>query len=160
MAENQSIQDLLSELGEEFTPEQAAGLRAYNERLAEQFRVKQGQVTGDFAGAPLLLLTTTGAKSGQQRTTPLVYSQDGDHFVVIASKAGLSTNPDWYYNLLAQPDAVLELPGQRFSVRARLAEGSERRRLFDQQAAMMPVFLHYEKRAPREIPVFVLERRA
>lgn len=130
----------------------------FNKNLIAEFRATNGQVTGQFAGRPLLLLTSTGAKSGQPRTMPLVYSKDGDNLVIIASKGGADTNPDWYYNLVANPEATIELPGETFQVRARETAGEERRRLYDAQAAQMPTFADYEKKTTREIPLFVLER--
>ncbi|HEU5432099.1 MAG TPA: nitroreductase family deazaflavin-dependent oxidoreductase [Thermomicrobiales bacterium] len=131
---------------------------AFNRGVVEEFRDNGGVPPKRWAGRPLLLLTTTGAKSGQLRTTPLLYSTDGDRLIVIASKGGEPTNPDWYRNLVAHPNATVEVGGDRFPVRARIAEGTERRRLFDQQAAQMPFFADYERTTPREIPVVVLTR--
>src|SRR3954463_16516817 len=90
----------------------------FNQDLITEFRANKGVVTGVFANRPLLLLTTIGAKSGQPRTMPLVYTTDGDRLVVIASKGGAPTNPDWYHNLVANPEATVELPGETFRVRA------------------------------------------
>jgi deazaflavin-dependent oxidoreductase (nitroreductase family) len=131
---------------------------AFNAGVVEQFRANGGQIPGRWENQPLLLLTTTGTKSGLPRTTPLLYSTDGDRLVVIASKGGEPTHPDWYRNLLAHPDATVELANETFSVRAQTAAGTERRRLFDQQAALMPFFADYERTTPREIPVVVLTR--
>ena len=86
----------------------------FNQKLIAEYRANDGKVTGQFANAPLLLLTTTGAKSGKQRTTPLVHTVDGDRLVIIASKAGAPTNPDWYYNLLANPKVTVELGSESF----------------------------------------------
>lgn len=130
----------------------------FNERIIAEFRANHGKVGEPFAGRTLLLLTTTGAKSGQQRTSPLVYSKDGDRFIIIASKGGAPTNPDWYYNLLANPTATIEVGDETFPVRATIAEGDERTRLFDQMAAQMPGFAEYQKKTTRQIPVAVLER--
>lgn len=130
----------------------------FNEKLIAEFRANGGQVTGIFAGRPLLLLTTTGRKSGAPRTMPLVYSTDGDRLVVIASKGGAPTNPDWYYNLVANPEVTVELGAETFQARATVAEGAERERLYDQQAATMPAFAEYKQKTTREIPVVVLER--
>lgn len=151
------MSDFISQVRGDFTEEQAAALRAYNQNLSEQFRARGGKVEGDFAGAPLLLLTTRGARSGKQHTTPLVYTKDGENYVVIASKAGLETHPAWYYNLVAHPEATLEVETRRFPVRARLTEGQERQRLFEQQAALMPQFHDYARKTTRELPVFLLE---
>jgi deazaflavin-dependent oxidoreductase (nitroreductase family) len=130
----------------------------FNRDVIEEFRATGGKRAGRFTNRPLLLLTTTGARSGLPRTIPLVYSRDGDRLVVIASKGGESTNPDWYHNLLANPTVTVELPGETFRATASIAEGAERRRLFDQQAAQMPFFAEYERTTPRRIPVVVLTR--
>jgi deazaflavin-dependent oxidoreductase (nitroreductase family) len=132
----------------------------FNNRLIAEFRANDGVVTGAFAGAPLLLLTTTGARSGQSRTTPLVHTRDGDRYVIIASKGGAPTNPSWYHNLLATPAATVEVGSERFEVRSRVAEGEERDRLYDRQAALMPNFAEYQRNTSRRIPVIVLERVA
>lgn len=129
----------------------------YNTRLIEEYRSTGGNVTGDFAGRPLLLLTTTGAKSGQKRTNPLMYTTDGDRLVVIASKGGADTNPAWYHNLRANPEATVELGEERFSVRATVIEGAERDRIFDQVVEQLPGFGEYQKNTDRLIPVVVLE---
>ncbi len=131
----------------------------FNERLIEDFRRHHGQITtGPFSGRSLLLLTTRGAKSGQERTTPLAYTRDGDRIFVIASKGGAPTNPDWYRNLRANPRVTVEDGPEGFEANARVAKGGERRRLYDLQASRMPGFKEYEKRTSREIPVIVLER--
>lgn len=130
----------------------------FNQQLIDEYRATDGNVSGVFAGRPLMLLTTTGAKSGQPRTAPLVYTTDGDDLVVIASKGGAPTNPDWYHNLRAHPLVTVELGGDRFEARARVAEGQERERLYANQAAQMPAFADYQRKATREIPVVVLER--
>lgn len=132
----------------------------FNRQLIAEFRENNGHVTGYFADSPLMLLTTTGAKSGQPRTVPLVYTKDADRLVIIASKGGADTNPNWYHNLVAQPTATVELPGETFAARARVAAGEERDRLFAAQAALMPGFADYEKKTTRKIPVVILERAA
>jgi len=108
-------------------------------------------------GSPLLLLTTTGAKSGQTRVNPLAFTRDGDRYVIIASKGGHPTNPDWYYNLVAHPEVIVEVDRMRFAARAIVTEGPERQRLFDAQAAAMPNFAEYQTRTARPIPVIVLD---
>ncbi len=133
-------------------------LNDFNRQLIEEYRANGGKVTGQFSRTPLLLLTTTGARSGQARTNPLAYSRDGDHLVVIASKGGAPTNPDWYHNLVVHPEATVDLGGERFPVRARFPQGEERQRLYDQQAAQMPNFAEYQRNTTRQIPVVVLER--
>ncbi len=130
----------------------------FNTQLIEEYRATNGNVTGVFAGRPLMLLTTTGEKSGQPRTAPLVYTTDGDALVIIASKGGAPTNPDWYHNLRANPLVTVELGAERFEAQARVAEGEERQRLYDAQAALMPAFADYQRNTDREIPVVVLER--
>jgi deazaflavin-dependent oxidoreductase (nitroreductase family) len=130
----------------------------FNKRVIEEFRANGGKVGGQFANAPMLLLTTTGAKSGRSYTTPLVYSKDGDRIVIIASKAGAPSNPDWYYNLLAHPVVTIELGAEKFQARAVVTSGEERERLFNNQAQMMAVFNEYRKKTTRQIPVIALER--
>src|SRR5215218_5086655 len=100
----------------------------FNRRLVEEFRANNGKVGGPFADRPLMVLTTTGAKSGLPRTIPLVYTRDGDRLVIIASKGGAPTNPDWYHNLVANPTATVELPGKTFQVTAAIASSASRRR--------------------------------
>jgi deazaflavin-dependent oxidoreductase (nitroreductase family) len=106
----------------------------------------------------VLLLTTTGAKSGLPRTTPLNYSLDGDRIVVIASKAASPAHPDWYHNLVANPQATIEIGTEKFPVRAKIAAGDERERLFNAQAALMPFFAEYQQQTTRQIPVIIFER--
>lgn len=131
----------------------------FNEGVIEEFRTHHGEITiGPFTGRSLLLLTTRGAKSGRERTNPLAYTRDGERIFVIASKGGAPTNPDWYRNLRANPRVTVEVGPERFEANARVAQGAERRRLYDLQASRMPGFKEYEKRTSREIPVIVLER--
>lgn len=130
----------------------------FNKRVIEEFRANHGKVGGQFANAPMLLLTTTGAKSGRSYTTPLVYSKDGERIVIIASKAGAPTNPDWFYNLRAHPTVTLEVGAERFQAKAVITQGDERERLFNNQAQMLPIFNEYRKKTTRQIPVIALER--
>jgi len=132
--------------------------QTYNAAVVDEFRTNGGRVTGMFENAPLVLITTTGAKSGRRRTTPIVYTTDGDSVVIIASKGGAPTNPDWFHNLVANPGVTVELPDETFEARARVAEGDERDRLFRAQADQMPNFDEYQKSTTRRIPVVVLER--
>ena len=132
----------------------------FNENVINEFRANGGKVGGQFEGASMMLLTTTGAKSGQARTKPVVYTKDGDRFVIIASKAGAPTNPDWFHNLVANPEVTLEVGDERFPARATVTSGEERRRLYDAQAALMPGFADYAQKTTREIPVVVLDRLA
>lgn len=130
----------------------------WNTKVIEEFRATGGKVGGQFDGAPLLLLKSTGAKSGQDRVAPVMYLADGDDLVVFASKAGADTNPDWFHNLKANPDTRVEIGPDTVAVRARVAEGEERDRLFDRQKAAYPGFADYEAGTDRVIPVVVLER--
>ncbi len=131
---------------------------SWNQRVIEEFRANNGVVGGDFEGKPVLLLHTMGAKSGKERINPLVFSRDGDRIVIIASYGGAPRHPDWYHNIKAQVDVTLEVGTERFRARAEEAEGEERQRLFDQQAAEMPFFNDYQAKTERTIPVFVLEK--
>ena len=128
----------------------------YNQIVIEQFRANGGKVQGPNQ---LLLLTTTGARSGQPRTMPLAYSTDGDRLVIVASKGGAPTNPDWYFNLLANPVVTVELGNETFQARASVvADEQERERLYAQHAALMPGFADYTQKTTRKIPVILLER--
>lgn len=127
----------------------------YNQMVIEQFRTNGGNVPGR---SNLLLLTTIGAKSGQPRIAPLAYSTDGDRLVIIGSKGGAPTHPDWYHNLLANPVATVEMGGAQFQARATVVEGQERERLFAQHVALMPGFAEYQEKTTRQLPVIVLER--
>jgi deazaflavin-dependent oxidoreductase (nitroreductase family) len=136
----------------------ADGMTEFNRNLIDEFRRNGGKVGGQFAGAPLILVTHKGAKSGKTYTTPLVYSKDGERYVVIASKAGSPSNPSWYHNLVAHPEVTLEVADQKFEARATEVTGAERDKLFTAQATLMPVFNEYQKRTTRKIPVIALER--
>ena len=134
-------------------------MSAFNQTLMEDLRAHGGEATsGPFVGLPVLVLTTVGARSGRPRETPLIYTTDGDHYVVIASKGGAPTSPDWYHNLVANPLVTLEVLGERFEARARVAESEERDRLYRAQADFMPQFNEYQAKTTRRIPVVVLER--
>ncbi len=130
----------------------------FNSKIIDEFRSHHGQVGGPFEGAPMIVLTTTGAKSGQPRTNPLVYLPDNDRVVIFASKAGAPTNPDWYHNLVANPRVTVELGDERFEADASVAQGEERDRLYAQQAAIMPGFAEYQEKTDRVIPVVILTR--
>jgi|SRR5450631_2206106 len=131
----------------------------WNSKIIEEFHANGGKVGGPFEGASLLLLTTTGAKSGQRRTTPLVYLPDGDRMIIFASKAGAPTNPDWYHNLVAHPQVTIEVGTETFEAASVVITGEERDRLYAQQAARNPGFAEYEKKTTRQIPVIALERQ-
>jgi len=131
----------------------------FNRNLIDHFRANAGEIKeGIFKGAPILLLTTKGAKSGTTYTTPLVYTRDGDRLVIIASKGGAPTNPAWYHNLVANPSVTIEVGPEKYEARAAVAQDGERDRLFDAQATLMPNFAEYQRNTTRRIPVVVLER--
>lgn len=130
----------------------------FNRKIIEEFRANGGETFGPFKGRPLLLLTTTGAKSGEARTTPLVYSKDGDRIIVIASMGGAPKHPAWFLNLSAHPDVTVELGTEKFVAKASVAQAEERDRLYARQAAEMPAFTEYQQKTTRRIPVVVLER--
>jgi deazaflavin-dependent oxidoreductase (nitroreductase family) len=115
-------------------------------------------VGGPFAGRTLLLLHTIGAKSGQARINPVAFVTEGDRLVIIASKGGAPTNPDWFYNVLANPLVTVETGNEQFKARATVAAEPERTRLYDQMVAMMPGFAEYQRKTTRTIPVIILTR--
>ena len=132
----------------------------WNKQIIEEFRANKGHVGGHFENTPLLLLHTTGAKSGQLRINPVAYVKDGERFVIIASKGGAPENPDWYYNLLAHAEVTVEVGTETLKVDATATEEPERTRLFDQMAAKNPGFDEYRKKTTRQIPVIVLTPQA
>lgn len=131
----------------------------WNQRIVAEFRANGGVVGGQFAGAPMLLLSTIGARSGQQRTTPLVYLPDGERLIIFASKGGAPTNPDWYHNLLAHPQTTVEVGTETIPVTASVVTGEERDRLYARQAEIRPSFAEYEAKTSRKIPVVALQRQ-
>jgi deazaflavin-dependent oxidoreductase (nitroreductase family) len=135
-----------------------AAMDQYNRLLIAQFRASGGKVSGQLAGAPVLLLNTIGARSGALRTTPLGYVRDSDAYVIMASKGGSPTSPAWYHNLLAHPTATIEVGDERFEVEHRLAEGEERDRLWERMVAQWPMAADYARATSRTIPVIILER--
>ena len=130
----------------------------WNRAIIDEFRANGGKVGGQFAGAPLLVLTTTGAKTGKQRTHPLVYLPDGDRLIVFASKGGAPTSPDWYHNLVAHQTATVEVGNESFDVKATELTGEARDRIFAKQAELMPGFAEYQEKTTRTIPVVALQR--
>jgi deazaflavin-dependent oxidoreductase (nitroreductase family) len=130
----------------------------YNAGMIEEFRATGGHPGGPWEGAPLLLLHSTGAKSGLERVNPVMYRGDGDRFVVFASKGGAPDNPDWFHNLRAHPRATVEVGTDTVDVEAHEAEGEERERLWEAQKADWPGFAGYEEKTGRQIPVVILER--
>jgi deazaflavin-dependent oxidoreductase (nitroreductase family) len=132
----------------------------FNKRVMAEFHANGGKVGGRFEGADILILTSTGARSGQTRWNPLAYSTDGDRYIIVASKGGAPTSPDWYHNLVAHPSAVIEVGTEVIEVEATVATGAERDRLYAQHAVKMPQFLDYAKNTNRTIPVVVLTRKS
>ena len=132
----------------------------YNQSIIDEFRAGDGKVGGRFEGFPLVLLHHTGAKSGIERVNPLAYQRLGDDSVaVFASKGGAPTNPDWFHNLVANPTTSIEIGTERYRVKARVAAGEERERIWEAQKKAVPNFARYEKTArSREIPVVVLDK--
>jgi deazaflavin-dependent oxidoreductase (nitroreductase family) len=133
------------------TPEE---MKAFNHQLVADFRAHDPKLSG----RKILLLTTTGARSGQPHTTPMTYVIDGDRVLVIASNAGAVRHPDWYRNLVANPEVTVELPDETFQTRAVVAEGEEYDRLWAQIVAQMPFFNDHQAKISRKIPVVILER--
>ena len=129
-----------------------------NDPIINAFRANNGQLDDQGRGRSLLLLTTTGARSGQPRVAPLAFTRSGEHYVVIASKGGSPSHPDWYHNLVSNPTVTVEVGGDTFLARARVAEGDEHDALFEAQAREMPNFAEYQQKTSRKIPVVVLER--
>ena len=130
----------------------------FNRGIIEQFRANDGKVGPPFEGAPLLILHSTGAKTGKPRLAPVVYQPVGEAWAVFASKAGAPDNPDWYHNLVAHPTAQIELGTETVDVTARVLEGDERAEIWEKQKQLMPGFAEYEAKTDRVIPVIVLER--
>lgn len=133
-------------------------MEEYNRRLIEEFRAGRLEPGGPLEGRPMLLLTTTGAKTGRRHTTPLMYLLDGGRLLVIASNAGAPRHPDWYRNLSADPGVTVEVGAETYEATAAELEGEERERVWGEIVASYPFFAeHEEKAAPRRIPVVALE---
>ncbi|MEQ4716775.1 nitroreductase family deazaflavin-dependent oxidoreductase [Nonomuraea sp. B19D2] len=132
----------------------------FNQQIIDEFRANEGRVGGMFEGSPLVLLTTTGAKSGKPSTTPMLYLADGDRYVVIASNAGSDRHPAWYHNLRATPEATAEVGTETFEVKAVVVADAERDQLYAQMAEKWPGFRDYEAKTSRRIPVVALYRTA
>lgn len=127
----------------------------WNRGVIEEFRANKGRVAA-FSSQPLLLLTHTGARTRKKRTNPLARFRDGDRYIVVASKGGAPTNPDWYYNLLANPRVTIELGTEQLEVTAKPASPSERESLWAMVTTKNPMFKDYEKKTRRTIPVVIL----
>ncbi|MEV4144650.1 nitroreductase family deazaflavin-dependent oxidoreductase [Amycolatopsis sp. NPDC049691] len=136
-----------------------ADMNAFNNQVVEEFRANNGVVGGMFEGKNVLLLTTIGAKSGQERLSPLVYTRDGDRYVIAASMGGAPKNPAWFHNLVANPKVTVEVGGEKFEATATVIEDrAERDRLYAGMVAHAEGFADYEKKTTRVIPIVVLER--
>jgi deazaflavin-dependent oxidoreductase (nitroreductase family) len=130
----------------------------WNKQIIDEFRANDGQVGGYFANMKLLLLHTTGAKSGLPRVNPVAYVVDGDRYVIAASKGGAPSNPDWYHNLVAHPTVSVEVGAEQFDARATVVEEPERTKLYAKMATAYPGFAEYEEKTTRTIPIIVLTR--
>ena len=128
----------------------------YNQKIIDEFRANGGEVTG--RGRTVLILHTIGAKSGKEHVNPVAHTRDGDRYVIIASKGGAPNNPDWYYNIVANPLVTVEAGAEKFQAKATIVEEPERTRLYDQMSTVMPGFAEYQKKTTRVIPVMVLTR--
>jgi deazaflavin-dependent oxidoreductase (nitroreductase family) len=135
-----------------------AGANDWNAKIIDEFRSNEGRVGGPFEGAPVLLLSTTGAKTGQTRVNPMMYLLDGGTVHVFASKSGHPANPDWYHNLVANPGVTVEVGRERFEATARVLTGAERDRIYARQAKLYPAFAEYQEKTSRVIPVVALDR--
>lgn len=133
-------------------------LNDWNTKVIEEFRANEGRVGGQFEGASMVLLTTTGAKTGQTRVNPMVYLVEDGTIYVFASKAGAPTNPDWYHNLVATPKVKAEIGSETFEATARVLSGPERDRIYAIQSGLYPNFADYQKKTTRIIPVVALDR--
>jgi deazaflavin-dependent oxidoreductase (nitroreductase family) len=131
----------------------------FNAGIIDEFRANAGRVGGMFEGTPMVLLTTTGARTGRRRTNPLAYLPDGDRVIVIASNGGAPTHPGWYHNLLANPDVTVEVGAETYEGTASVLTGEERDRLFAMQASRFPQLAEYRALTRRTIPVVALERK-
>jgi len=130
----------------------------WNTQIIKEFRENDGKVGGQFEGAPLVLLNSTGAKTGKPRTNPLAALVEDDRVFIFASKAGAPTNPDWYHNIVANPSVTVEQGTERYAANAAVVEAAERDRLFEIQKQRMPGFANYEASTDRVIPVIELRR--
>ncbi len=131
----------------------------FNQQMIDEFRANHGKLGGMFEGNTMLLLHHNGAKSGTERVNPLAYQASTGGYAVFASKGGAPTNPDWYHNLKAHPDVSIEVGDDTIPVRARVAEGEERKKIWTKQKAAIPTFAEYEQNTDRQIPVVILEPR-
>jgi deazaflavin-dependent oxidoreductase (nitroreductase family) len=139
---------------------QMTDMNDFNTKIIEEFRANAGTVGGPFEGAPMVLVHHRGAKTGTERVAPLVYQRVGDDVVVFGSKGGAPSHPQWYLNLVANPETTIEVGTETIPVRAEVITGEERDRLYARQAADRPAFAEYQAKTKRRIPVIALTRRA
>jgi deazaflavin-dependent oxidoreductase (nitroreductase family) len=132
--------------------------KEYNRLTAEEFRANDGNTLGDFEGRPILLLTTTGAKSGEERVTPLIYADYGDRLIVCAAAGGQEHHPAWYHNIVASPSVRVEVGEDDFRVDAIVTSGADREAIFAERCANSPAFNEYQAKTSREIPIIALPR--
>ncbi len=137
----------------------AERIHDFNSKIIDEFRANGGRVGGMFEGRPMLLLHTSGARSGEARVNPLAYRPEREAWIVFGSYAGASKHPAWFHNLVAEPDVTIEVGDDTVTVRARVTEGDERTRIWEAQKRDVPTFADYEAKAGREIPLVALERR-
>jgi deazaflavin-dependent oxidoreductase (nitroreductase family) len=130
----------------------------FGQEHVERYRATDGDEGHDWQGTHTLLLTTTGRRSGEQRTTPLIYGTHGDDHMVVASKGGADEPPAWYLNLEAQPEVEVQVKGDRFRARARTATAEEKPELWRIMVSEWPAYDEYQQKTSRDIPVVVLER--
>ncbi len=131
----------------------------FNKNLISDLRANHGKPTsGPFMGRDVLILTTKGAKSGETRENPLVFTRDGDHYVIVASKGGAPTNPAWFHNLKIHPEVTVEVGDEKFKARAKVIDGDDYERLYHHHATINPGFHEYRAKTTRKIPVIVLKR--
>src|SRR2546428_9477983 len=131
----------------------------YNAQIIAEFRKNHGKVGGPFEGAPILLLHTIGRRSRKPRINPMMYLKDGERYLVIASKGGAPTNPDWYFNLVTNPDVKMEVGDQTIDAHAKEITGQEHDTLYKRQASLYPAFADYQRRPKRIIPIIALTKR-
>jgi deazaflavin-dependent oxidoreductase (nitroreductase family) len=155
-----TFSNLLDGLAGEIRSDSGPGgfTRSFNEALIAEFRANAGKLSGEFANAHFLLLTTTGARSGKQRTTPLAYIPIDGRILIVASKGGASTHPAWYWNLIAHPEVTVELGAETYAAEAVAIQGQERDALYAEIASRVPTFAEYQNRTERVIPLFELRR--
>ena len=153
---DQTVRDLEAGKTPEWITEH---LRIYRESGGAEGHMWDSSAAGSSGLLPALLLTTVGRRSGEKRTSPLIYGTVGDKFIIIGSKGGANTHPNWYHNLLAKPDVELQVGKEWFIARARVAKGKERQQLWEHMLTVYPPYKDYQQKTKREIPVIVLERQ-